>query len=849
MGLLHNIGRIAAYAAVIACAGVCHAAVEPGENIVLNGAFEADQASSPPFWNVGKPEKVSWKPSGGPDGKPYMSISSDERDSAETTIRQYGLRLVEGGKYRISAYVRTKALSVGYSGVSVVNHGWFKSASAGKLPPDTAGKWVKLEHDFTCFPSKDGTYSLVAFLTKFKGAFDVADIRLVALDETALTKTERSPIFAVQSKPRLIPFNPILGKIPLYDPTVEFRFFGYLPKGTAESDFEAVLEVEGAPGASRAPLAMKGGTRLAVPGAVTPTQGVLAVSIERKSSGERVFTERHRYALRDVPQGLKKGCRLNNLTSELISTKRVRAETETFPFDVFRDSWLFIASPRGSTVRLDGREVVSPDTPRGETFRLVAAGRHEIAVSGPAGDVVVRMIADIFNYCPGANSFVQENRPYDWAFQERYVLPAVTTQNGGSVPKEQLPGFHARGYRWLANLGTVGVSSEELVKRLNGAAGMNKEGYSGVTCDEQFLHNPGSIVDYTSGLKAYELSARPTRAIFTWIVGKPFNQVIDEDFFATSVNASLGEGKVLFEAYCRTKETEEEARRYLDNYVKDTLVRYCRTYPLAIGSSCIAFGNFNQLPILSLAHHPEVDFKYYLDMQVNLAANDPAFDGLGSIGYWGSYYADEELHRWSFALMRHYVVEGRKDMLSAKYGFTYRPDHILNGDFRGSLEPWTTNGAVRADSFAGFAKASQNRWGGNGGVGDTFAVLSRGKDSFATLSQKAKGLVPGRKYRLRYSAFDVEDVKAKRMAPRKFAISASAGAGAAVDEALTWTHVDKRVKGRYAANNNCARVNFGQIVFTATAPETEISFSNEQAKEGDELGLNYVSLLPYYPAE
>jgi hypothetical protein len=844
-----NIRRIAAYAAVIACVGACHAAVEPTENIVLNGAFEADQASSPPFWNVSKPEKVSWKPSGGPDGKPYMSISSDEADTTETTIRQYGLRLVEGGKYRISAYVRTKALSVGYSGVSVVNHGWFKGASAGKLPPDTAGKWVKLEHDFTCFASKDGTYSVVAFLTKFKGTFDVADIRLVALDEAALKKTGRSPLFDVQSKPRLIPFNPILGKIPLYDPAVEFRFFGYLPKGTAASDFEAVLEVEGASGASRAPLAVKGCMRLAVPGAVAPTQGVLAVSIERKSSGERVFTERHRYALRDMPQGLKKGRRLNNLASELVRAKRAGAETEKYAFDVFRDSWLFIASPRGSTVRLDGREVVSPDTPRGETFRLVAAGRHEIAVGGPAGDVVVRMIADIFNYCPGANSFVQENRPYDWAFQEKYVLPAVTTQNGGSVPKEQLPGFHARGYRWLANLGTVGVSSEKLVQLLGGAAGMTKDGYSGVTCDEQFLHDPSQIVAYTSGLKAYELSARPTRAIFTWIVGKPFNQAIDEDFFATSVNASLGEGKVLFEAYCRTKETEEEARRYLDNYVKDTLVRYCRTYPLAIGSSCIAFGNFNQLPILSLAHHPEVDFKYYLDMQVNLAANDPAFDGLGSIGYWGSYYADEELHRWSFALMRHYVVEGRKDMLSAQYGFTYRPDHILNGDFRGALEPWTTNGAVRADSFAGFAKASQNRWGGNGGVGDTFAVLSRGKDSFATLSQKAKGLVPGRKYRLRYSTFDVKDVKAKRMAPRKFAISASAGTGAAVDETLTWTHVDKRVKGRYAANNNCARVNFGQIVFTATAPETEISFSNEQAQEGEELGLNYVSLLPYYPAE
>ena len=301
-----GIVRAAACAAVLACAGVCVSAVEPGENIVLNGAFEADQASSPPFWNVNMQGKTSWKPSGGPDGRPYLSISSDERESGEATIRQYGLRLVEGGKYRISAYVRTKALSMGYSGVSVVNHGWYKSGGVGKLPADTDGKWVKLENEFTCFASKDGTYSLVAFVTKFKGTFDVADIRLVALDEAALKKTERSPIFTVQTKPRLIPFNPVLGRIPLYDPTVEFRFFGNLPQGTAAGDFEVVLEAEGVSGASRAPLDVKGGVKLAVPNTGCPTQGVFAVSIEKKASGERVFTERHRYAVRDVPRGLKK---------------------------------------------------------------------------------------------------------------------------------------------------------------------------------------------------------------------------------------------------------------------------------------------------------------------------------------------------------------------------------------------------------------------------------------------------------------------------------------------------------------------------------------------------------------
>ena len=840
---------------LVACYAACCvspstiAAVGADENLIMNGALEADQATLPPFWTANKPAVVSWKPSGGPDGKPCITMSSSERVKGETTFRQFGLRLVEGGRYKISAYVRTKCLSMGHGGISVVNNWWKKSVGAGELPQDTAGDWVRLEREFTCFHSDNGAYSVVAYATNLRGTLEIADIRLVAVDAIALQKTERSPVLAAQAKPQLIPFSPILGKIPLYDPSIEFRFFGALPKGDAEGDFEALLEVEGQSLFSRAPLVVKGGVRLSIPHAESDTQGVFAVSLVRKSSGERIYTGRHRYAVRNVPRDMKEGRRLNNLSREIVKARRAGDGLETFRFAVVRDGWLFMSAPLGSTVRLDGREVILPDTPRGETFRLSCAGRHVMEVNGPVGEVVVRSIADIFNYCPGVNSHVGENGPYDWAFQERYVLPAVTTQNGGAIPRDRLPGFLSRGYRWLANLCTTGVSAERLEQLLGEASGMNGEGYAGVTCDEQFLHRPNEIDAYTRGLMSYDLAARPVRAIYTWSVGKPSVHVVDERFFSTCVNASLGEGRILFEAYCRTKETEAEARSYLDGYVKDTISRYRRTYPLSVGSSCIALGNFNQVPILSLAHHPEVDYKYYLDMQVNMIANDPEFTGLGSVGYWGSYYADEELHRWSFALMRHYVVEGRREMLSSKYGFTYRPDHVLNGDFRGSLVPWRTAGDVRVDSFADFAKTSQNRWGGNGGVGDTFAVLVRGRASAATLRQTAKGLVPGRKYRLRYATFDVKDVKAKKIAPRRFAVSASAGAGAAVDEALTWTHVDRRVKGRYAANDGCARINLGQIVFAATASETEISFSNEQAAAGEELGINYVSLIPYYPAE
>jgi hypothetical protein len=60
----------------------------------------------------------------------------------------------------------------------------------------------------------------------------------------------------------------------------------------------------------------------------------------------------------------------------------------------------------------------------------------------------------------------------------------------------------------------------------------------------------------------------------------------------------------------------------------------------AVGTGII-FGNFNQIPIISLESNPAVDFKYFLDMQVNLFANSPDFANLATTGYWGTYYQDQ----------------------------------------------------------------------------------------------------------------------------------------------------------------------------------------------------------------
>ena len=227
-------------------------------------------------------------------------------------------------------------------------------------------------------------------------------------------------------------------------------------------------------------------------------------------------------------------------------------------------------------------------------------------------------------------------------------------------------------------------------------------------------------------------------------------------------------------------------------------------------------------------------------MQLNYVATDPTFDGLGCIGYWGSSYANEEQYRWSFMLLRHYCIEGRTDMLSDGYGFSYIPGLLRNGDFRGTLEPWIASGEVRTESHLGFGSRAQNRWGDNGDLGDTFAALG----CASSLSQHVRGLVPDRLYCLQFCAFSVQDAKSNKVAPRRFSLKCDLVGDIEVLPSLSWVHVDQRIKGRYVRNNGVARTNLHHIIFRAKGQNAEITLRND---DNEELGVNCISLNPYIP--
>ena len=822
------------------------AGVKPGEDLLANGRFDSDQMEVPACWlfTGGESGDCKCSMSGGPDGVPSVKFVNPGPELKTFALRQGGLTLVPGAKYRLSAKVRTKDLRSGNFGVAVVNYGWTREAKVGAIASDQ--DWTEYAAEIEMMPSRPTSeYSVVFFASKFTGEIEAAGLRLEAVSPDALAGSIKVSPGGDTRRPRLVPIRPRLARIPRARREVTFRFYGILPDRTVSGDCDVVLSTFDAETVVRTPLVV-GETTVRLP--EDAESGRMEVRIVRRADGVEILKDDYRFAVVDEPQdAVDSGRRLNNLVTELLSAPIGTDDAATFDFTLADESWVFLSLPKaGAAVELDGREVIGFGSLGGETFRRIAAGRHAVRTwGGKDARLVVRKVPEIFNYTPFANSRVKENGAYDWAFNERYVFPATTVQNGGYPKKDQLDTLKRRGGVWLENLNTTSISNaDDLVRRLRTSPGIVGSRADGVTCDEQFFSKPSRLADYTTGLKAFNAAYKGDRLVYTWGVGKPSAPGVDQEFLSACVNASRGRGRMLSEVYCRTMESESAARDYLTDYLTGTMKALSGIYPGAAGSVGIILANFNQASVLSICHHPEVDCKYFLDLQLNVIANDPTFKDLTCTGYWGSYYADREILRWSMALLRHYCVEGATAMLSERFGYRYLPGHLVNPDFRTGLEGWSVTGAIAADQVAGLGDKQEARWYVAPGLGDHCARFMKVSGETARLVQTAKGLVPGRLYCLQGCVFDLKDVRAKRGDPRRIALELEPDEGVRIEKGLSWRHVsDSKSNSR----TDGAFVNVEHVVFRALAPEVEIRISNAAAPDGSELGVNCISLCPYYP--
>lgn len=835
--------------ALVLSSGVVNAAVKPGENLLLNGAFEAEQLNFPVYWDKGG-ANVSFHPTAGPGNTGAVVFSNPDRVAGvRSTCRQYDQRLVAGETYKIGVYVKTKGFRSPHCGVIVHDNGWHQERGVRSFPEDT-DDWQYLEQTFVLPESKENVYGVAIFAIDYVGEIQFAQVKLEAVSEGALAGSSVSPLLVEQNAPRLVAWEPLLNKVPLADPRLTFRFFGHTPG--ALTDYECAYTIDDET-VRTSPLS-RGLNTLDLSG-LAPGDHRLTVAIVDRAARMEVFRANHVITLTPVPEVDDSGHRrLNNLVVELLSqTVRATPEPQRFEFSTVRDGWVYLRfEPAGEQPDLRvalGQDdvVITAATARHEAFREIPRGKHELVVSGAAagGRVVVRSVPEIFNYPACANSQVPQNGRYDWDFHVRHVFPAVTTLNGGNVPEEHRAELRGMGLKWLANVGTTNPKdAADLVARISASPGMTEPWYDGITADEQFFGRP-ALSYYTEALRLLENPQN--RLIYTWIVGKPGLPGPHNDFMSAALNASRGRGRLLFEAYCHSRPTEQDAVSYLNDRVVDTMERFNAFFPNAVLGTGMIFGNFNQIPIISLDVNPEVDFKYYLDMQLNLVANHPVFRDLAMTGYWGSYYDDEELYRWSFRLLRHYCVEGATTMLSDSYGYVYSPGHLRNGDFVDGLANWTPDppDAVRVERFAGYGRGSQGRWGAPAGTGDTFCVFTRGAERASTLTQTANGLVPGKIYTLQYVTADYQDMVAGRVDPKQHALNAVLGDGAEVFPDQSYVFVDRRNSGS-KKDDGLVRINLHHIRFRATAPAVTVTFTDAEAAAGTETALNYVMLKPYF---
>ncbi|MBP5638520.1 MAG: hypothetical protein J6X55_03515 [Victivallales bacterium] len=832
--------RLLILAMVLACT-ICLAA----ENLVFNGDFKMKGRGVPSGWITN--QYAEFVLEGGPGNKPYVRLNQSKMLKYENKFRQYNLTMVPGSKYSLSAWVRTKGFKSPHYGIMLTNQGWFAEEGLTGFPENS--DWTFYKTTFVCPESKSvGAYGFVCYACDQKGVMEFADIRMEALDEAGLKGSLPTDLGISMGRMRLVPFCGNLNAISAKDPKIGFRWFGNPKDGVKISEcYVQISEKDSTFVSVEVPLVDDNVFEVPLKGLGQGWHTLQCRVIDRKS-GKCVLERRVNVRLRDLPtpEEATPCRRLNNFTCEYYNGAVEAGKTVELVLP--RDDWFYLSlrnQDGKGHLSLDGAMVVTDSTPRSEAFRYLEAGRH-IVKAGTQGTLVFRSIAETLSSAILEGPRMTTFPIYDWEFAKKWAAYSLTNFNRGAPSAAVLKECHDMGRIWTRNLYMADSPGKEVVEQRLAKAMSGTSGADGVTVDE-FSYSAHSLDPYTFSLQEAEYDE--SKLIYSWCSLKPTIESVHGDFIATCLNASHGRGKILSEVYLQTEPTEEKAKEFIDEHLTEPFAVTRDFYPDMAHRTGIILGNFNQIGAITVEHHPQVDYKYYLDMQMHLLATHPNFVDLGTTGYWGTHYTDEEMYRWSARLLRHYVVEGRTDMLSKAYGFSYLPGHIRNNDFEDGLEGWTVQAAAEGCVSVGFDdmfnRAIQDRWP-RCDEGNHFCVFKKLSGKASKISQAVKGLEPGKKYMLLFCTADLDDVKAKRLNPRKLGLNFEMD-GVKIDEAMVW--IDNRKHGNYTFNHNVARMNVNRILFTAERETAMLSFNDAAAMDGETLVMNYIQVKPFYSPE
>lgn len=792
------------------------------KNLVINGTFDMKGKSFPPFWMFRShtPSTVEGVPSGGPNGLGFLRVNGRK---SLILIQQNNISLVKDEKYRISAYVRTRNLT-GKRNCVAIHPG---KAHSGLKFPENQPEWKYMEKIHEAYDTGDKFYFSIE-VDSPDGQLDIADLKIVPLGAKGIagSKNQMENVFQ-----QLVPLN-LLRYIDVKNPELNLFWVGSIPGKAADLRCEFSLN----------------GKKLTVPFApftkdttalslkkLAPETGDAVISMKLiNRSGKTVFTQQYPVRFINIPTAAAAPKRLNNLVSVVYEGKLAAGEKRQFVNP--RNNWVHIRydGDKKPALKLDGKVILEKDYPHGSTNRFLDIGTYTLENSGKEDcDISIRLVPDMHMF-PLWHTRVPGNGAYDWSFAKKYLLPAFTTINVGGIGPEEKVEVTRFGLKMLANANAINIATpEELVKRLENNKELKSSHFDGTTMDEIEYWSCKAPAPYAKGLRMFKNPEN--KEICTWVIGPPSPSYAD--FISSVANVSGGHGRLLYEVYNRSHYTEDDAAKYIRQTAQHAAL-YKDISPKLFNNISVILGNFCLAPMISLNSIPSVDFRYYLDMQMNLIANDPALDGIGGVGYWGTQSCDEETLRWCFALLKHYAIEGNTTMLSDKYGYKFQLDWIKNPDFEQKLDHWQVSGKVEPGYLKDFSSKYEKRYDPGYGQGNTFAIFTKEGTQAAELRQKITGLTPGKYYSVYYMSADYDDVLKNNYNPKRIPLHLTIP-GAVITRRSYY--IDGRPATSIKASVNCCK-----YVFRAKSSEAELVFSNRRAPAGSRQVLNYITVRPYF---
>ena len=834
-------------------------------NVLLNPDFGESPVGEFGYWSIGvRDAELHRLPGAGAHGMDAVRVKFHSAND----VTHCAVKVLPAGSYLMGGYVRTKDFKAERSGFRLHDSGGYWTLRTGAFPADTGGKWVKVARAVVIPSGVFAKYTKNCMFDihaeKSSGELEVCSPFLIPLSPEAAAATAVLPP-ALHTHKRIFPITPVLNRIRAAKPELFLAVYYPLPEQELDR-YECEVSVAGE--SRRIPLDKRQNVSAALP-PIKPGKHTITFRLLDRKSGS-VIHENSYPCFADIDRAPEKVRKLNNLVSELGSWE---LENRDYEFEISTDRWVWFGfrnADRNAAAYLDGSDkpvIRFREAEPSETMRYLSAGKHTLKVTGaePGNRLTIRLVKQliIFPFNLWEEKFVDPAlHRFGKEFFAKHIYKNFNTMHIMAEVEANFPYYrgvvknldeigHERGKRLITSGNTDfgdpdaidrSVRTEKSIEKYDGRA-LDEAG-SWWAFDRQMAVAEGlwKVVDFE-------------KPVYLWMAktrGHLFYPMIHRPLLAAASNAAFGQGKMYMETYIINQPDEESLKKYM-NLLNDHVMYAEKSIPDAKSRMVFMTSGYLSLGAWDCNVYPAGDIKYATDYFFWKFANDPQLEGIFGLGYYDYRHSDPELIRWTCALVRHYCIEGKKEMLSKQYGFTCAPGHLKNGDFLDGLRHWDASPAEK-DSIAHWQKAG---FGGNawqlrqreyGNDGDCAVQFTRSGKAPNKLSQTAVGLIPGRKYSIVFVSADADDVKNRVCQRREFQLNVALDGAKIVPEQSFRYRLPREIP---AKPKRCEFVNH-KVVFIAEKPEVKITFSDWQDDRtpGAEIGqkriMNFVSLMPYF---